>query len=106
MTEKSIQEASFLENGTLPEYIDALTEFDGMSGDDILTQLAVSQIQMFEHGIPQPFGVDARYNFYYYQKQGPEKLFDILMNTDGAFSTDAEIIAQMEIVEAIWRNNN
>ncbi|MGE4571507.1 MAG: extracellular solute-binding protein [Candidatus Izemoplasmatales bacterium] len=106
MTEKSIQEASFLENGTLPAYKDALTEFDGMSGDDILTQLAVSQIQMFEHGIPQPFGVDARYNFYYYQKQGPEKLFDILMNTDGAFSTDAEIIAQMEIVEAIWRNNN
>ena len=106
MTEKSIQEASFLENGTLPAYKNALTEFDGMSGDDILTQLAVSQIAMFQFGIPQPFGVDARFNFYYYQKQGPEKIFDLLINRDGNFSTDAEIIAQMELVEATWRNNN
>ena len=106
MTTKEVQEASFLANSTLPAYKNAFTEFEGMDGTDVRTQLAVSQIAMFQHGIPQPFGVDARFNFYYYQKQGPEKLFDMLINRNGDYSTVEQIIAQMEVVEAIWRNNN
>jgi hypothetical protein len=74
-----------------------------MDGEGILTQLAVSQIAMFEHGIPQPFGVDARFNFYYYQKQGPEMLFEMLTDPV-AFNTDAKIVERMEVVESIWLN--
>jgi arabinogalactan oligomer/maltooligosaccharide transport system substrate-binding protein len=103
LTHKDVQEESFLENGSLPAYKNALTEFEGMDGEGILTQLAVSQIAMFEHGIPQPFGVDARFNFYYYQKQGPEMLFEMLTDPV-AFNTDAKIVERMEVVESIWLN--
>mgnify|MGYP000403933481 CR=1 FL=1 len=103
LTHKDVQEESFLENGTLPAYKNALSEFDGMDGDDIKTQLAIAQIAMFEHGIPQPFGIDARFNFYYYQKQGPELLYEMLTEAE-EFNTDALIIERMQRIENIWTN--
>lgn len=104
LTNKDIQEESFIENGSLPAYKNAAAEFTSMSGDDILAQLAAAQISMFEWGIPQPFGGDLRFNYYYYSKQGPEKLFYMLTDTDPdiTFDTDEKILARLQEVENIW----
>jgi maltose-binding protein MalE len=108
LTNKSVQEESFIENGSLPAYKNAAAEFESMGGDDMLSQLAAAQIEMFNWGIPQPFGGDLRFNFYYYSKQGPEKLFYMLTDTDPdiVFDTDEKIIARLQEVENIWIYGN
>nr|MDA3932217.1 hypothetical protein [Mycoplasmatota bacterium] len=103
LSHKDIQEESYLQNGTLPAYKDALEEFEGMDGSDIRTQLAIAQIEMFNYGRPQPFGIEARFNVYYYQRQAPELLFELLSNKD-EFNTDALVIARMQEIENTWMN--
>lgn len=105
LTNKSIQEESFIENGSLPAYKNASAEFTSMNSDDISAQLASKQIEMFEWGIPQPFGGDLRFNFWYYSKQGPDKLYYMLTNTDPdiEFDTDEKIMARLIEVENIWK---
>jgi hypothetical protein len=58
---------------------------------------------MFEYGIPQPFGFVSRYNTYYYSKGAPDLILDILENKDGEFTTHQQILAQMQIVESLWK---
>jgi len=103
LSSKDIQEQSFIEANNLPSYKNAIDEFDSMSGDSVEIQLAVAQLEMFERGIPQPFGADTRFNFYYYSKGAPDLIMEILENKNSLFSTDAAILAQMQIVEAIWK---
>lgn len=102
LTDKEVQEESFVDYGTLPAYKNALEEFEGMDNDSLNTQLAIAQLAMFEYGIPQPFGKEARFNVYYYQRQAPELLYEMLRNEDGDFDTTADIIERMEAIERIW----
>ena len=102
LTHKDVQEESFERNNTLPAYKNAIDEFPAMQADDISTQLAVAQVAMFEHGIPQPFGREARFNVYYYQRQAPDRILSILRNTDNKFNNDAAIVTEMQAIERIW----
>ncbi len=102
LTHKDVQEESFIRNSTLPAYKNALEEFESMQDDDIRTTLAVAQIAMFEHGIPQPFGFEARFNVYYYQRQAPDRILAILRNADNQFNTDTAIVEEMQRIERIW----
>ncbi len=106
LSSKEMQEASYDAVANLPAYKNASTEFASMSGTSIEAQLATAQILMFENGIPQPFGFDNKFNFYYYSKGGPELILEILENDGNRFNTDASILAQMLIVENIWRTGN
>ncbi len=106
LSSKEMQEASYDAVANLPAYKNASTEFASMTGTSIEAQLATAQIQMFEYGIPQPFGFDNKFNFYYYSKGGPELILEILENDGDRFNTDASILAQMLIVENIWRTGN
>lgn len=102
LSSKEVQEQSFIAAQNLPAYKNASTEFSSMSGDSIESQLARAQIEMFEHGIPQPFGFDNRYNFYYYSKGGPDLILEIYENAGGNFTTFDQIKAQLQIVQNIW----
>jgi len=106
LTSKEIQEQSFVAAQNLPAYKNAATEFASMAGDSLENQLARAQIQMFEHGIPQPFGFDNRYNFYYYSKGGPDLILEILENANNSFSTFQQIKDQLTIVQNIWITGN
>ena len=104
LTHKDVQEESFLAANTLPAYKNAVEEFEGMDGDDLATLLTTVQLEMFQHGKPQPFGVQARFNTYYYQRQAPDRLYAALRNTDGDFTDVEALIEELEAIERIWRN--
>jgi maltose-binding protein MalE len=106
LSSKEVQEASFVAAQNLPAYKNAGTEFASMQGDSLENQLARAQIEMFEHGIPQPFGFDNRYNFYYYSKGGPDLILEILENNNNAFTTFDQIKAQLQIIQNIWITGN
>jgi len=106
LTSKEVQEQSFVAAQNLPAYKNAATEFTSMAGDSLENQLARAQIQMFEHGIPQPFGFDNRYNFYYYSKGGPDLILEILENANNSFTTFQQIKNQLTIVQNIWITGN
>jgi maltose-binding protein MalE len=103
LSSKEVQEESYIAAANLPAYKNAITEFESMQVDSLERQLAIAQYDMFEYGIPQPFGANSRFNVYYYQKGAPDLIVEILRNTSGAFSTDAAILAQMQIVERVWK---
>ncbi len=81
-----------------------------MTGNTLEAQLASAQIEMFEHGIPQPFGFDNRFNFYYYSKGAPDLILEILENKSGTetglFTSFDQIKAQLLIIENIWKTGN
>jgi hypothetical protein len=110
LSSPEIQELSFIEADNLPAYKDAATEFESMETND----LAKRQIEMFEFGRPQPFGASAIFNFYFYSKGAPALLMEILINQDvsspadgeGDFSTDADILEQLQKIQNIWITGN
>lgn len=110
LSSKEVQEQSYIEVQNLPAYKNAAVEFESMTGDTLEAKLASSQIEMFEHGIPQPFGFDNRFNFYYYSKGGPDLILEILENKQGTetglFTTFEAIKAQLQLVENIWKTGN
>jgi len=110
LSSKEVQEQSYIEVQNLPAYKNAAVEFESMSGNTLEAKLASAQIEMFENGIPQPFGFDNRFNFYYYSKGGPDLILEILENKSGTqtglFTTFAQIKAQLQIVENIWKTGN
>jgi arabinogalactan oligomer/maltooligosaccharide transport system substrate-binding protein len=103
LTSKEIQEESFEVAQNLPAYKNAAEEFEAFQEDTLDAQLAAAQVRMFEFGIPQPFGFNSKYNTYYYSKGAPELILEILENPDGDLTTHAEILAQMQIVESLWK---
>ncbi|MDP2425655.1 MAG: hypothetical protein U1C51_07810 [Candidatus Izemoplasmatales bacterium] len=103
LSSKQMQELSFNEVDNLPAYKNAATEFTKMQGTSIEAKLAAAQVEMFAYGIPQPFGFQARYNVYYYQKGAPDIILAILRNVDGSYNTFEQIKARMTIVETIWK---
>lgn len=102
LTSKEMQEESFVAVDNLPAYKNANTEFESMADNE----LAKKQVEMFDKGIPQPFGHDRRFNFYYYSNGGPELILEILENPNNNLTTHAQIKAQMEIVEKIWKTGS
>lgn len=111
LSSKEVQEESFVAANNLPSYKNATTEFEALDESKATTaeqklslELAATQIDMFAYGMPQPFGVDPLFNFYYYSKNGPERLMDILDNKRGSgnFTTDAALLSEMKIIEKIW----
>jgi len=110
LSSKEVQEQSYIAVQNLPAYKNAAIEFDSMTGDSLEAKLASAQIEMFEHGIPQPFGFDNRFNFYYYSKGGPDLILEILENksgtTTGLFTSFDAIKAQLQLVENIWKTGN
>ena len=108
LTNKDIQEESFVENGSLPAYKNTAEEFESMREDSLNAELAAAQIEMFKYGIPQPFGGDLRFNYWYYSKNNaPEKLFNLLQMKDNDGNdvenwTDAMIIDRLQEIENCW----
>jgi arabinogalactan oligomer/maltooligosaccharide transport system substrate-binding protein len=102
LSSKEMQERSFVAAQNLPAYKNAGSEFASMQGSSLENQLARIQIEMFENGIPQPFGFDNRYNFYYYSKGAPDLLLEILENNESKYSTFDQIKAQLAIIQRIW----
>lgn len=105
---KEIQEASFDEVDNLPAYKNALEEFEGMATNE----LALRQIDMYVYGRPQPFGADAKFNFYFYSNGAPDRIMQILINpladTNNAngprlYDSDQKILNELQIVENIWK---
>lgn len=102
ISSKEIQERSFVAAQNLPAYKNASKEFTSMNDGTLESQLAGRQIDMFEHGIPQPFGYDNAFNFYYYSKGGPDLILEILENNEGKYVTFDSIKAQLAIIQNIW----
>ncbi|HRX92264.1 MAG TPA: hypothetical protein P5042_05585 [Candidatus Izemoplasmatales bacterium] len=103
LSSKEVQEESFATCANLPAYKNALEEFTEFSADTVEAKLASAELAMFDYGIPQPFGYSSKYNTYYYSKGAPDLILEILENDGGNFSTDAEIVAQMQVVESLWK---
>lgn len=103
LSSKEVQEESFIAAQNLPAYKNASTEFEAFQEDTLAAKLATAQVEMFEWGIPQPFGYNSKFNTYYYSKGAPDLILDILENKDGEFSTDQAIYDQMLIVESLWK---
>ncbi|HPL08912.1 MAG TPA: extracellular solute-binding protein [Clostridia bacterium] len=102
LTSKEVQEQSFIECANLPAYKNAVKEFASMQTDNLETELAARQLDMFDYGIPQPFGTPTS-QFYYYSKGAPDLIREILENKDGLFGTTDAIRAQLQKVENIWK---
>lgn len=103
LSSKEIQEESFIECANLPAYKNAITEFASMQSANLETVLAAKQLEMFNYGIPQPFGYSTTHNFYYYSKGAPDLLREILENKNNIFGTTAAIKAQLQSIENIWK---
>lgn len=106
LSSKEMQEASFEACNNLPAYKNALDEFPALTADTLDAQLAARQVEMFQYGIPQPFGHSTSHNFYYYSKGGPDLINEILTDKDGLFGTNEAIRAQLALVENIWKTGN
>lgn len=109
---KEVQEQSFVRANNLPSYKNASTEFDALKPENASTQeekealaLAKAQIEMFTYGRPQPFGKHVNFNFYYYSKNAPEMIMDLLDNARGTGSllNDASILDTMKKAENTWK---
>jgi arabinogalactan oligomer/maltooligosaccharide transport system substrate-binding protein len=98
-----VQEESFDQAANLPIYKNAVTEFSGFTGDTVSANLANAQVDMFQFGIPQPFGKQSAFNIYYYSKGAPDLIMEILRNTGGNYTTHAQIKAKLEVIETIWK---
>ena len=98
LASKEVQEGSFEEALNLPTYKNAATEFKSMATDE----LALRQIEMYPYGRPQPFGYDAKFNFYFYSKGAPDRIMQILLNKDNEFGTDEKILAELQNIENVW----
>jgi arabinogalactan oligomer/maltooligosaccharide transport system substrate-binding protein len=103
LTSKEVQEESFEEAQNLPAYKNALTEFEAFQDGTLETLLAATQLRMSDFSIPQPFGGSSKFNTYYYQKGAPDLILEILENRSNLYSTHAQILAQMQYVETIWK---
>ena len=64
--------------------------------------LAAAQKASAEHGIPQPFGVKAKYNQYYYSAGAPAMYEAISCNTAGAYDSDLRIKRKLQEACYIW----
>lgn len=91
LTTDEMQELSFQERNNLP------ASGNVNLGDDALAQ---AQVDQAAYGIAQPFGVQAKYNTYYYSKKAPETIIEIHEGT--GYATDAEIIKGLQTVTFIW----
>lgn len=103
LSSKDIQEESFVAAQNLPAYKNATTEFAAFQEETLEADLATAQADMFEWGIPQPFGYASKYNTYFYSKGAPDLILAILENADNEFGTDVDIYNQMVIVESLWK---
>ena len=108
MSNKTIQERSFEECSNLPAYINAVSEFESLQKNDDNAKTAAAQIKMFEYGIAQPFGIDTKYNTYYYSKGGPEYIKAILNDknlkeSNRKFVSDKQIKDELNAICNIWK---
>lgn len=106
LSSKEVQERSYKEANNLPAYKNAAEEFESMKEDTTEALLARTQIEMFAQGIAQPFGAQARFNTWYYSKNGPVLIKAILENEKGQYETFEQIKAQLEKVQKIWRTGS
>ncbi|QWB95754.1 hypothetical protein KHQ89_07450 [Mycoplasmatota bacterium] len=106
LSTSEMQEASFNEVQNLPAYKNALDEFNEMQADTLEATLASSQLEMFEYGIPQPFGYSTTFNFYFYSKGAPDYIYAILVNEDDLYGTDQAIIDQLTVIQNIWKTGS
>lgn len=103
LSSKEVQEKCFVDNGSVPSYKNALTEFKSMQDDSKTSvKMAKIQLEMSDWGIPQPFGLDPHFNTYYYSKSG-DALFQDLMKDPVEFSTPEKILDQLKIIENIYK---
>lgn len=109
---KEVQEQSFISANNLPSYKNASTEFESLNPNNATTPeekealaLASAQIEMFNYGRPQPFGKHVNFNFYFYSKNAPEMMMDLLDNQrgQGQLLSDSAIFSTMTKVENIWK---
>lgn len=106
LTSKEVQERSYKAANNLPAYKNAAEEFESMKEDTVEALLARTQIEMFAHGIAQPFGAQAKFNTWYYSKNAPVLIRAILENEKGQYGTFEQIKAQLEKVQKIWRTGS
>ncbi|MFA6801299.1 MAG: extracellular solute-binding protein [Acholeplasmataceae bacterium] len=106
LSSSEMQEASFNQEQNLPAYKNALDEFTGMQADTLEATLASSQLEMFDYGIPQPFGYSTTFNFYFYSKGAPDYIYAILVNEDGLYGTDQAIYDQLGVIQNIWKTGS
>lgn len=115
LSSSKIQEESYVAANNLPAYKHATEEFAALKDENAKTdeeklalKLAKAQIEMFQYGLPQPFGVHPNFNFFYYSKNGPERIMDILDQTKGTgtFATDKEIFEEMKKIVQIWKTGS
>ncbi|MGI6315606.1 MAG: sugar ABC transporter substrate-binding protein [Christensenellales bacterium] len=106
LSSREIQEKSYVACANLPAYKNAAAEFTSMQGDNLENRLATCQLEMFNYGIPQPFGYSTSHNFYFYSKGAPDLMKEILENKDGLFGTTDAIRQQLALVEKIWETGS
>jgi maltose-binding protein MalE len=108
LSSKEVQEESFAQCANLPAYKNAGAEFRKIQENTLEGRLAQVQYEMFESGRPQPFGVSARMNNWYYSQGAPGIVLDILTNAKDSsgnplYDTTAKIREGMAVVETIWK---
>ncbi|MCL2065989.1 MAG: extracellular solute-binding protein [Treponema sp.] len=108
LSSKAMQEEAFAACANLPAYKNASAEFSAIRAGTIEALLAHCQLEMFARGRPQPFGVNARMNNWYYSQGAPAIVYDILTNARDAYGrslydTTAQVKEGMALVEAIWK---
>jgi maltose-binding protein MalE len=108
LSSKEIQEEAFDYCANLPAYKNAAVEFRKVRENTLEGILAQVQYEMFDRGRPQPFGVNARMNNWYYSQGAPGIVLDILTNAKDSggnplYDTTAKIRDGMAVVETIWK---
>ena len=93
LTSDAIQKRSYEECANQPASINVKL------GDN---ELANAQVAQSNYGIAQPFGYQAKFNTYYYSKGAPDLYVAIHQNTEGAYETDAAILAKLQEASFIW----
>jgi ABC-type glycerol-3-phosphate transport system substrate-binding protein len=108
LSSKEVQEEAFDYCANLPAYKNAVAEFRKIQENTLEGLLARMQLEMFDRGRAQPFGVNARMNNWYYSQGAPGIVLDILTNARDSsgnplYDTTAKIKDGMAVVETIWK---
>ena len=93
LTSDAIQERSYHECANQPASLNVEL------GDN---ELAAAQVAQASYGIAQPFGFKEKFNTYYYSKGAPDLYVAIHQNADGAYASDAAILAKLQEASFIW----
>ena len=99
LTSKEVQKEAYQNCGVLPAYADFLNDLNELNENTDSSMLAKAQLEMMDHGIAQPSGIDTNINTRYYSEYVRSEYNYIVTNNDYTMSSFDAIKASLTNIE-------